>query len=107
MTGVMMLTFDLGSNDLNPNPNLSFSMPFFLHRYKVNTSYLPLAAVTPPAPSQLGCTVQDQLSGVDSPPSLLPKRILTAPKGGTVTQTGKTLGKNNEITEWFGLKRTL
>lgn len=75
-------------------------------KYQVNTPHLPLAVVTPPAPSKLGCTMQDQLSAVDSPPSLLPKEILTALKAGTVTQAGKPLGKNIGITEWFGLKRT-
>lgn len=74
---------------------------------QVNTPSLPLAAVTPPAPSQLGCTMQDQLSGVDSPLSLFPKKILTAAKAGTVSQAGKPLGKNNGITELFELKRTL
>lgn len=51
--------------------------------------------------------MQDQLSGVDSPLSLFPKKILTAAKAGTVSQAGKPLGKNNGITEWFELKRTL
>lgn len=99
MTEVMTLTFDLGSND--PNPNLSLSMPFFPQSEHTSAS-----GCSHPSSSQAaGMHKAGPAQWGDSPP-LLPKKILTAPKAGTVSQAGKPLGENNGITEWFGLKRT-
>lgn len=57
-------------------------MPFFPQRYKVPSEHT-LCASCCGHPSKLGCTKQDQLSGVDSPPSLLPKKILTVTQAGS------------------------